>query len=132
MILLPALIGAGAAGLMMLAFHRAGLLAERSGMTVLLAAVALFYPVFAAAEGDWTGFTLHFVIFLGFSAVALRGFRKGMFLLAGGLIAHGLFDAGLLLIGGPGPIWWPAFCAGVDIVAGFTLIRLIQTQKVPQ
>jgi ABC-type Na+ efflux pump permease subunit len=131
MIILPALIGAGVGFILMLGFWRAGFLAERSGLAVLLSAIAIFYPVFAAIEQDWSGLALHTLIFLGFTALALMGFRRGLYLIAGGLIAHAIFDAGLITLGSPGPLWWPAFCAGVDLIAGIILIRLIQTQKVP-
>lgn len=129
--ILPALIGAGLAAAMIWAFWRAGMLAERSGMAILLAAIALFYPVFAAAEGDWSGFILHVAIFAVFGALALYGFGAGMYLIAGGILLHGLLDAGLIAFGAPGPVWWPAFCAGVDIVMGVILIRLVQLRKIP-
>lgn len=131
MIFLPALIGAGLAAGTIWVFLRAGILAERSGMAVMLAAIAMFYPVFAASAGDWTSFAVHVVIFGGFAALALYGFATGMYLIAGGLLAHGLFDLGLMILGAPGPLWWPAFCAGFDVVLGGGLIRLIQLRKVP-
>lgn len=132
MILLAALVGAVAGAAAIFAMFHTQMLQERSGAAVFLAAVALFYPVFAAAENDVPGLILHSAIFVAFSWLAIRGFRRGLHLIAGGLIAHGLFDAGLMSIGTPGPIWWPAFCATVDITAGAALIRLIQTQKVPR
>jgi hypothetical protein len=131
-ILIAALIGAGLGALVMLMLFHAGMLAERSGMAVFLAAIAFFYPVFAAQEGDLTAVALHSAIFIGFAILAKYGFRRGMHLLAGGLIGHGVFDFGLHIIGAPGPIWWPAFCGALDIAAGVALIRLLQTQKVPQ
>jgi len=47
-------------------------------------------------------------------------------MIAGGLIAHGIFDIAAGLIDTPGPVWWPAFCAAFDIVAGVAMVRLIQ------
>ncbi len=130
MILTAALIGAvvGAAAVFML-FHT-GMLAERSGVAVLLSAIAVFYPVFAAIEEDWAAVLLHIGIFSGFTWLALQGFQKGMHILAGGLIAHGFFDIGIETINAPGPAWWPFFCAAIDIVMGVALIRLLQTGKI--
>jgi len=90
--MLAALLGAvaGVAAIFVM-FHN-DMLQERSGAAVLLAAIAVFYPVFAAIEGDLPGMALHAVIFM----------------------------------------WWPAFCAALDVTAGGALIRLIQTQKVPR
>ena len=132
MIMLAALLGAvaGVAAIFVM-FHN-DMLQERSGAAVLLAAIAVFYPVFAAIEGDLPGMVLHAVIFMSFAWLAIRGFRLGLHLIAGGMIAHGLFDVGLMSIGSPGPQWWPAFCAALDVTAGGALIRLIQTQKVPR
>ncbi len=130
--ILAALVGAAVGAGLMLALFHARMLTERSGSAVLLASIAVFYPVFAATEGDMAGLILHLVIFAAFTWLALRGFRHGMHLIAGGLIAHGLFDLGVMVIDGPGPDWWPPFCAGVDIVAGAALIRLLQTGKVAQ
>ena len=132
MILIAALVGVvSGAGLIWL-MHREGMLAERSGAAILLAAIALFYPVFAAAEGDWLAFALHILIFGGFAFLAIRAYHKSMVLLAGGIIAHGIFDILSGAISAPGPVWWPAFCAGVDIAAGVLMLRLIQTGKIPE
>ena len=130
MILLAAVIGAVAGSAAIMAMYRVGMLAERSGAAVLLIAVAVFYPVFAAAEGDLLALALHLAIFAGFTFLALRAYHRGLFLLAGGLIAHGLFDIMTGLIAAPGPGWWPAFCASFDIVAGVVMLQLIQTGKV--
>lgn len=132
MIALAAAIGvAGGAGLIY-AMHRIGMLEDRSGTAVLLAAIAFFYPVFAVMSGDPASIVVHGVIFAGFVALAAYGFKTGMYILAGGIIGHGVFDIGLMILPAPGPDWWPAFCAGVDIAAGAALIRLMQKRKVPQ
>ncbi len=129
--MIAALIGIFAGTGAMFGLWHSGMLRERSGLAVLLAAIAFFYPVFAAQDGDVVGAVLHFLIFAGFSLLAVAGFRRGAYIIAGGLIAHGVFDAGLHWLGAPGPIWWPAFCAGVDITAGIILVRLLQTGKIP-
>jgi hypothetical protein len=131
-ILIPALIGAigGAAAMWMM--FTSGMLRERSGLAVLLAAIAFFYPVFAVQSGDYAEAALHGVIFAGFTSLALLGFNRGANFIAGGLIAHGVFDLGLIIIGGPGPVWWPVFCGTLDIAAGLVLIRLLQNGKVPR
>ena len=129
MILTAALVGAVLGALAMLMLFHSGMLAERSGMAVLLCAVALFYPVFAAQAGDVGSVALHILVFIAFATLARFGFQRGMHLLAGGLIGHGILDLGLHIIGAPGPTWWPVMCAAFDIVAGVALIRLIQTGK---
>ena len=132
MIALAAAIGGACGAMLIFTMHRIGMLAERSGTAVLLAAIASFYPVFAVMSGDLASIAVHATIFAGFLALAAYGFRVGMYILAGGIIAHGVFDIGLMFLPAPGPEWWPAFCAGVDIAAGTALVRLMQKRKVPQ
>lgn len=129
MILIAALVGAGLGGLTILMMFHAGMLTERSGIAVLLCAVALFYPVFAAQQADIGHFVVHLLISISFAFLACLGFKRGTHLIAGGLIGHGVLDIGLHVIGAPGPLWWPMFCGAFDIAAGAALVRLIQTGK---
>ena len=129
MILTAVLIGAICGIVTVFVLFRSGILSERSGAAVLLAAIAAFYPVFAVIDADPLAIILHLAIFAGFTALALRGFRDGLYLIAGGLIAHGIFDIGLMFTQITGPDWWPPFCASLDIVAGASILRLIQTGK---
>lgn len=129
MIAFAAIVGAVCGLAVIFTMYHNGMLAERSGAAILLSAIAVFYPVFAVISGDILALVLHLAIFAGFSALAMRGFHQGLHLIAGGLIAHGLFDLGVMFIHITGPTWWPAFCAGVDIFAGAALLRLIQTGK---
>jgi hypothetical protein len=48
------------------------------------------------------------------------GFRMNAWLVAVGLVAHGLFDflRGDLIVNPGVPVWWPAFCGSFDVVAG--------------
>jgi len=132
MMLWPVLIG-GISGLVLVgALYRMGALQERSGLAVLLGAIAFFWPVFAV-QADATAITLvlHGVVFVIFSALAAFGFRKSAVVIAAGLIAHGVFDVFVHFTGHPGPFWWPAFCGALDLVAGVLVIILIRTHRIP-
>ena len=110
-----ALSGAAIAGTMQVT----GMLRERSGLAILLAAIAAFYPVFAVASGAGVGtIALHATAFLGFCALALTGYRRGGHLIAAGIVLHGVFDLAAVVTGHPAPAWWPSFCGALDIVAG--------------
>lgn len=116
-----------------LGMWRLGLLAERSGLVVLVAAIAFFYPVFAVMEGAGFAITgLHALVFIAFATFACYGFRAGTNILAFGLIAHGLFDITTLLTGHPGPAWWPVFCGSLDITAGLCILALLHRHEIPQ
>jgi len=49
-----------------------------------------------------------------------------------GILLHGVFDYyhGHFINNSGVPEWWPAFCAGFDIVFGIWVIYLIQIKKV--
>ena len=121
--ILPAAVGVGIGAACFGAMKTLGMLRERSGVAVFLAAVAVFFPVFAIVDGDAIAVILsHGVIALAFIAWAALGFSQGMPVLAAGLIMHGVFDGVLMATDHPGPIWWPPFCAGVDVSAGALLL----------
>ncbi|WP_458791567.1 hypothetical protein [Yoonia sp. MH D7] len=112
--------------------HQNGMLSERSGAAVLLVAIAIFYPVFAFAVADPMAILLHSTVFAGFAFLATRAFHLGLHLIAGGLIAHSIFDIIIGVVHITGPVWWPAFCAGLDFTTGILILRLIQIGKIPQ
>lgn len=113
-----ALIGLSAGGAIALALRLTGMMRERAAMAVLLAAIAAFYPVFAAENGDLGDLALHLAIFGGFVVVAALGYRRSSLWLAAGLIAHGLFDLAILFFASPAPLWWHPFCAAIDVSLG--------------
>lgn len=128
----PLLVGAAMGGAGTVLMHRLGLLAKRSGMVVMVCAVAAFYPVFAfAGGGTIVSVLVHLAIFALFCALAAWGFRAGMAVLAGLLILHGLFDAVAILTTAPGPAWWPPFCAGVDLAIGGYVLWLLRREEIP-
>jgi hypothetical protein len=63
-----------------------------------------------------------------FLLLAAVGFKFNLWLIVGGLIAHGVFDflrGGL--INNPGvPTWWPMFCLTYDLTAGAYLAWLLR------
>lgn len=121
--ILPALVGIALGISIVLIMIVAGLFRENGATAMLVAAVAAFYPVFAVqAEASLLVIALHIAVFAAFVASAIWGFHKGLRPLAILLMAHGGFDAVTLYAGHPGPVWWPAFCAGLDIAAGGAIL----------
>tara|TARA_R110002051_G_scaffold7035_10_gene33098 strand:- start:896 stop:1294 length:399 start_codon:yes stop_codon:yes gene_type:complete len=129
MIAIAALIGAVCGVLLVGTMKHHGMLAERSGAAILLAAMAVFYPVFSVMVLDPLAILLHIAVFAGFAVLCLRGFHLGLHVIAAGFIAHGLFDIIIGVIHITGPAWWPAFSAGVTLAAGTLILRLIQNGK---
>jgi hypothetical protein len=100
---------------------------ERAFYPTVLIIVATYYILFAAMGGMRNTLIIESLVAAGFAIVAVLGYRKSAWLLAAGLIGHGLFDfIHHLFIDNPGmPLWWPGFCGAFDVVIGvFLAVRL--------
>ena len=95
---------------------------ERAAWTIILVAVAFFYPVFAVEGSSRHDFYIHAAIFVAFAALAVAGYKRSSGLIAVGLIAHGVFDFFALGWNTGQPDWWPIFCGVVDIVLAVGLL----------
>ena len=122
MILTPALIGVGLAGLTALALVHFGLIRRAGIIGLIVIAIAGFWPLFAVAAQDDGQLFFHLAIFAAFAGAALYSHRIGLAGLALVLIAHGVLDLALHSTPHPGPLWWPAFCAAYDVTLGAALL----------
>lgn len=68
-----------------------------------------------------------------FAAMALLGFRFGLWIVVAGLAAHGVFDlVHRALITDPGvPPWWPIFCMTYDLAAAAFVAFQIRRRSIP-
>lgn len=66
------------------------------------------------------GVLTELLIAAAFAAIAATGSFWGLFGVGIGVLLHGVYDlVHPLTINNPGvPAWWPAFCAGFDLVLG--------------
>lgn len=106
---------------------------DRSFYTVVLVVTASYYDLFAVLGGSTHALVSELVATAAFIVLSAVGFRRNLWLVVVGLLAHGVFDivhAGL--IEDPGvPRWWPMFCLMFDIAAGAYLAwRLLQRSGV--
>ena len=62
---------------------------------------------------------------------AVVGFKRNLWIVATGLVAHGLFDfVHGHVISNPGvPAWWPMFCFAYDVTAGVYLAWLLKSSR---
>src|SRR3954465_14818171 len=100
---------------------------DRAFYPTLLVVIALYYVLFAVMGGSVHALLAEVMVMTGFSFVAVVGFKRNLWLVAGALAGHGVFD--LLhgyLITNPGvPAWWPLFCMAYDVIAGGFLAWLL-------
>jgi len=102
---------------------------DRSFYTVVLVVTASYYDLFAILGGSSHALLSELVATAAFIVLSAVGFRRNLWLVVVGLLAHGVFDiVHGALIEDPGvPRWWPMFCLMFDIAAGAYLAwRLLQ------
>lgn len=102
---------------------------DRGYYATVLIVIASYYVLFAFMAEEAIVFEI--VVATLFSGVAIFGAYRWAPLIGIGIMLHGVFDfihphiiqnAGV-------PVWWPAFCGGVDVVLGAWVIYLAQTRK---
>jgi len=112
-----------ALGLLVWLFGRlVGLDLDRTCYRTILSVVALYYVLFAVMGCSVRALLLELIAVPAFFALTALGFRRSQWFVVAGLGGHGVYDCFHdLLITNPGmPVWWPPFCASIDItMAGF-------------
>jgi len=90
-----------------------GLDRERSFYVTTLIVVASYYSLFAIMGGSRHALIVEVLVASVFCVLAAVGFKKSLWLLAVGLVGHGVFDfVRQGFIDNPGvPRWRPGFCA---------------------
>jgi hypothetical protein len=104
---------------------------ERVFYPTLVIVVATYYLLFAAMANSMTALAVESAGVVGFTVVAVAGFKKTLWLAAAGLAGHGVFDSfHHALIQNPGvPVWWPGFCGSFDVFAGVWLGILLMKRQ---
>jgi hypothetical protein len=105
---------------------------DRAFYPTVLIVVASYYVLFAAMGGSGRIIVLEIVVASGFLLFAIVGYKISLWLVAIGLVGHGVFDIfHHLVIENPGmPHWWPGFCMACDVVLGGFLMVLLWRRRV--
>jgi hypothetical protein len=105
---------------------------DRAFYPTVLIVVASYYVLFAAMGGSGRTIVLEIVVASGFLLFAIVGYKISLWLVAIGLVGHGVFDIfHHLVIENPGmPHWWPGFCMACDVVLGGFFMVLLWRRRV--
>jgi hypothetical protein len=97
-----------------------GLDRGRAFYATVLIVVASYYALFAVMGASRTILEIEIAVGVGFSLLAVLGFRRNMWLVAVAIAGHGVFDLlhHLFIENSGVPMWWPGFCATVDLILG--------------
>jgi hypothetical protein len=105
----------------------AGLDRDRAFYPTVLIVIASYYDLFAVMGGGGQALVTETAVLIAFIAVSIVGLRFNLWIVAAGLLAHGLFDLvhGNLIANAGVPNWWPNFCLSYDAAAaGYLALRL--------
>jgi hypothetical protein len=93
---------------------------ERAFYPTVLIVIASYYVLFAVMGSSGQALVIEIVVASGFLLLAVLGFKRNPWLVAGAMVGHGLFDfVHRLLIEDPRvPRWWPGFCLAFDVMFG--------------
>jgi hypothetical protein len=105
---------------------------DRAFYPTVTMVIASYYVLFAAMGGSDEALVIELSVGAVFLAVAVAGFRSSLWLVAGALVAHGIFDfVRGTAIANPGvPIWWPRFCLAYDVTAAGYLAWLLKSGRI--
>jgi len=105
---------------------------ERVFYPTLMIVIASYYGLFAVMGGSIEVLATESMVIVGFVLVSVLGFKRNLWLVAGALFAHGIFDFFHgYLISNPGvPAWWPMFCLTYDITAAAYLAWLLKRSRI--
>ena len=97
---------------------------DKSFYPTVLIVIASYYILFALIYGE--GVITEVIVASIFLLAALVGALYIPIITGIGIIVHGGFDLiyPIIINNGGVPLWWPAFCAGVDIALGSWVIWL--------
>ena len=125
------LIGVGLAVAVCVFAMAAGFDRDRVFYPTMLLVVATYYILFAAMGSSARVLAMESLIAAVFFALAVVGFKRSMWVIVAGLIAHGVSDYfHHYFVTNPGvPVWWPGFCMGFDVLAGGFLAMLLMRRS---
>jgi hypothetical protein len=106
----------------------AGLDRGRAFYPMVLIVVASCYTLFAVMGATGATLEIEIAVAVGFSSLAVLGFTKNLWVIATAIAGHGVFDLfhHALITNRGVPVWWPGFCAAVDLILGAWLaVRLM-------
>lgn len=104
-----------------------GLDRDRALYPTALIVIASYYSLYAVLGGSNSALVLETIVAAAFVVIAAVGFRTNLWLVAAGIVGHGIFDIfHHLIIDNPGlPTWWPMFCMSIDVVLGAYLALML-------
>ena len=125
------LIGVGLAVAVCVFAMLVGFDRDRVFYPTMLIVIATYYILFAVIGRSTSVLVLESLIAGAFSALAVAGFKKNLWLIVAALVGHGIFDFfhHLFIQNAGVPLWWPGWCLSFDVLAGGFLAMLLMRRS---
>lgn len=109
-----------------------GLDRDRAFYPTVMLVIAFLYALFAVLGGSTNALVLECLVGTAFAALAVSGFKSSLWIVAGALAAHGIYDfLHDWVVANPGvPSFWPAFCGAYDVTAAAYLAWLLTSGRI--
>jgi hypothetical protein len=109
-----------------------GLDRDRAFYPTVMIVIALLYALFAVMGGSTHALVLELLVGAVFVVGAVGGFKSSLWIVAGALAAHGIYDfLHDWVVANPGvPSFWPAFCGAYDVTAAAYLAWLLTSGRI--
>lgn len=103
---------------------------DRSFYCTVLVIIASYYVLYAVLGGSRRALLWELAIAVLFATAAILGALFKPMLIGIGIIAHGLFDLvhDRIIENAGVPIWWPTFCASIDVLLGLWVTALTRSR----
>ena len=98
----------------------------------ILCSIAFIYVGFSLKGNMVSSIVLEVLVAVVFYFIALIGYSRYNYLIAYGIVLHGIWDIfhhNALLIGTDIPSYWPVYCLVTDIITGFYFFIVFKAQK---
>ncbi len=130
--MLPLLIGAALAVVIAITAKAARFDKDRSFYPTVLIVISAYYVLFAFMSGE--AIAEEIIVASAFIIAAFAGGLVWPVLAGIGIFLHGVFDFlhPIFITNSGVPVWWPAFCAGIDILLGVWVIWLSFKRPAPK
>lgn len=131
--MIPVVVGVVLALAVALFARLVGLDRDRAFYPTVLTVIAGLYNLFAVMGGSMQALLQEMVGTAVFLVAVIVGFKRSLWIVAAGLLAHGLFDfVHARLITDPGvPAFWPPFCLAYDATAAACLALMLLRERKP-
>jgi len=104
---------------------------DRSFFPTLLIVIASYYLLFAILDGSVSTLLIEIAVAAFFIVLAIWGSYRFPVIVGAAIALHGIFDFmyGYFYVNNGVPVWWPAFCAGIDIPFGLWVMYFTYKTK---